>query len=392
FVTAPLMILYFHRVSLIGFLTNFLILPVQPPIMLVGGAATLLQMAGNALNAIPFVGLIFSAAAQGIAWGAFVCLQYTILVVQATATVPFGSFEVGRIDTPIVMLFYALLFGVTALGVKKSAELVMSRAWIVIGLLALSIMFVWATALAAPDPRTRITFVAASDGDATFIRTASDQRILINGTDEPSTLLSFLGGQLPPWDRRLDVVIVTHLEDDNLASLNAVLERFNVAQVVAPPVSPSAGVSYEKWRELTEKLGIEQIPAEQGTVLHAGEVQLEVIHTTADRRLPTALLMTANGQNFLIAPALGKSDQLSLLKNDVGLDAEMAVLPNEVEPEFVKRVAPSSVVLFVGRRPNNQFSAETLKLLSNSTVWRTDVNGNIEFVLDEDKVQVQTAK
>ncbi|MCI0475947.1 MAG: ComEC/Rec2 family competence protein, partial [Anaerolineales bacterium] len=233
-VTAPLIIVYFHRVSIIGFLTNFLILPVQPAIMILGGIATMLQMAANALHALPFVSVILGGLAQVIAWGAFVCLQYTILAVQATAAIPFGSFEVSRIDAPLVIAFYALLFIGTRLGVKRATGLFLARVWVSIALLALITMFVWTTAVASSDTRTRLSFIAASSGDATFIRTANDRRILINGTSEPGTLLSFLGTQLPPWDRRLDVVIATHLDDENLASLNAVLERYNVAQVVEP--------------------------------------------------------------------------------------------------------------------------------------------------------------
>jgi hypothetical protein len=172
--------------------------------MVLGGAATLLQMLANSFDGLPFVGLIIGALAQVVAWGAYLFLQYTILVVQATASIPFGSFEVARIDMPLVILFYATLFGVTFYGIKRTGQLLLSRVWLGFSILALATIFVWTTALASPDPRTRISFIAASEGDATFIRTGEDYRILINGTGEPSTLLSFLGTQFPPWDRRQD--------------------------------------------------------------------------------------------------------------------------------------------------------------------------------------------
>ncbi len=69
-------------------------MPVQPAIMILGDAATLLQMAANGLSAVPFIGLVMGA--QALAWGALVCLQYTILVVQATPAVPSDSFDVRR--------------------------------------------------------------------------------------------------------------------------------------------------------------------------------------------------------------------------------------------------------------------------------------------------------
>jgi len=95
-------------------------------------------------------------------------------------------------------------------------------------------------------------FVAAMDGDTTFIRTGDVYRILINGTGEPNTLLSFLGNQLPPWDTCIDLVVATPLDDDNLSSLNAVLERFDVGQVSEPSEPTRPGVSFVKWRELID--------------------------------------------------------------------------------------------------------------------------------------------
>jgi competence protein ComEC len=40
-ITGPLLLYHFGRLSLIAFLTNLLILPAQPPILIVGGLATL---------------------------------------------------------------------------------------------------------------------------------------------------------------------------------------------------------------------------------------------------------------------------------------------------------------------------------------------------------------
>lgn len=392
-VTAPLIIVYFHRVSIIGFLTNFLVLPIQPAIMILGGAATLLQMTANWFANIPFLNMVIGAVAQVIAWGAYICLQYTILVVQATAAIPFGSFEVTRVDAPLVIAFYAALFVGTRLGVKRATGLFLSRVWIAIALLALITMFVWTTALASSDPRTRVTFVAASGGDATFIRTANDQRILINGTREPSTLLSFLGAELPPWDRRIDVIIVTHLDDENLASLNAVLERYTIAQIVEPTQPARPGVSYPKWRELIQKQGSEVILAQQATRLRAGEATMEIVYPSADVDTSyVALQMFAHGHSFLFAPALRKNDRAALLNNPAWSDMDIAVLPNELEAEFLEQLQPATIVLFVGKSARDQPAPETLKLLQDVPLLRTDERGTIRYFLDGDKMVVESEK
>lgn len=392
-VTAPLIIVYFHRLSLIGFLTNFLVLPVQPAVMVLGGAATLVKMAATWLAAIPLVELILGGLAQALAWAAYVCLQYTILVVQATAAIPFGSFEVTRLGAPFVLVFYAALFIGTRLGLKRATGLILTRVWVAIALLALITMFVWTAALASPDSRTHVNFIAAADGDATLIRTANDQRLLINGTNEPGALLSYLGTQLPPWDRRLDVIVVTHLDDDNLAALNAVLERYTVAQVVEPPPPARPGVSYAKWRALTQEKNIAVIPAQQGVAWRAGDATFKILYPSAETDAPySALQMFTDGRSFLFAPALRKTDRDALLRANVLAAVDVAVLPNEIEKEWAQRVTPADVIFFSGNTARAQPAAATLQLFDGARVWQTHRNGNIEFLLDGETLQATAEK
>ncbi len=95
-----MIILYhFGRLSLVTLLTNFLILPAQPGVMIWGGIATLL-------------GLVVRPLGQVVGWVAWVFLTFTIEVVRLTARVPFASAEV-QMDGWMVFAYYALLGGLT---------------------------------------------------------------------------------------------------------------------------------------------------------------------------------------------------------------------------------------------------------------------------------------
>jgi beta-lactamase superfamily II metal-dependent hydrolase len=315
--------------------------------------------------------------------------------------VPYGSFEVVGVDAPLVVLYYLVLFGVTALGVRRTAGLVVARPWLPIVMFAVLAMFVWTAALASPDSRTHISFVAAPGGDATLIRTATDHRILVNGTDEPGAVLSFLGEKFPPWDRRLDVVITTHLDNANLASLNAVLERYEVGQVLEPPEPTGPGVSYQRWRKLIAAKQLEVIPALAGTQMRAGDVTLEVVYPTADSRPTTAdggrttnvgLRVGASGRSLLLANSLTASERAELLASGQELDVEVAALPNGFEKELVDRMTPETVILFVGRRPQDKPAGETLRLLDGLTVLRTDERGTMTFVVEGEEMRVSAQK
>jgi competence protein ComEC len=80
--TLPLIVAYFGRLSLIAFLTNLLILPVQPLILTGGGLAML-------------AGFFALPLAQMLAWIPRAALWWTVLIVEQTARVPFGSLVVG---------------------------------------------------------------------------------------------------------------------------------------------------------------------------------------------------------------------------------------------------------------------------------------------------------
>jgi competence protein ComEC len=389
--TTPLIVAIFHRLSIIGFVTNLLILPVQAPIMILGGLATLVQLLANGLAPVPLAATLVAAGAQVLAWGAFVFLQFTILVVQGTAQVPFGSFETPRIDGALVAITYLLIFLATRLSPRRLAGLVLSHPGWAVGSVACATVFVWTTALAAPDPRTHIQFIATSGGDAVFIRTANDERILIDGSSEPSALLAHLGEQMPFWDRRLDLVVTTNVDEQNLASLNSVLERFTVGQVLEPPTPEAAGVSYKKWRELLGKQLILSTLARAGTHFQVDEVTLDVLCPSADDASTNVALSVAAGSHvFFLAPALHQQDIRALTSSDIELASEFAVLPSQFDKDLINRVKPQTVILFAGRNMREQPSLETLKLLEGIDLLRTDARGTVEVIVDGEKLEIMT--
>ena len=84
--TLPVIVYYFGRISLISLVTNFFILPAQPPIM-TGGMATLVA------------GLAWEPLARALALIPWLFLTYTTAVVRLTAAVPFRLGRNGRVGS-----------------------------------------------------------------------------------------------------------------------------------------------------------------------------------------------------------------------------------------------------------------------------------------------------
>jgi competence protein ComEC len=88
----------FGQLSLVSLLTNFLILPAQPGVMMCGGMATLL-------------GLVWLPLGQAVGLVAWLFLTYTVRIVEIMARIPFAAIDIQRPSLVVIWLYYGLLLG-----------------------------------------------------------------------------------------------------------------------------------------------------------------------------------------------------------------------------------------------------------------------------------------
>ena len=81
------------------------------------------------------------------------------------------------------------------------------------------------------DGTTRITVLDVGQGDSILVEGGQGGRMLIDGGPDPDRLLVELDRRLPPWDRRIDVLILTHPHEDHVAGLPLLLERYRVGRI-----------------------------------------------------------------------------------------------------------------------------------------------------------------
>lgn len=232
--TLPLTLYTFRRLSLVSLLTNFLVLPAQPGVMIWGGLATL-------------AGLLWLPLGRVLGWVAWLFLTWTIEVVQWTAGIPYAWLDVGRMTAWEMWALYGLIGTVTAwadprirarirtfwagLTARLSDRLLLSAA-------ALFLLLAVAARLSLPDGRLHVVFLDVEGGDAVFIRTPSGRQVLVGGAPGTTGLLSQLGRRMPFWDHELDLVVLPQPDEDVLPGLIAVLERRSGTLYGAPRHRP----------------------------------------------------------------------------------------------------------------------------------------------------------
>jgi len=107
--------------------------------------------------------------------------------------------------------------------------------WPLLVLLILIVLFSLVTSaletnVIASHNSLRIWFFDIGQGDATLIITPTGKRVLIDGGRD-NAILAKLGSVFPPWDRRIDAIILTHPDGDHAIGLVSVVEQYNVGKV-----------------------------------------------------------------------------------------------------------------------------------------------------------------
>jgi competence protein ComEC len=398
----PITLFHFRRLSLISPLTNFLIIPAQPPVMVLGGIATIL-------------GSLHPLLGQPVAWVAWLFPAYTIAVVQFTSRFPLTSIELGGFSAGAMWLYYGLFAAAMARVHLRRARHREIRGFVtqhvgtklLVGGLALAVVLAWITASQMPDGRLHVQFLDVGQGDAIFIQCPNGQQILVDGGPDPSVLLSHLGRRMPFWDRSLDLVILTHPEADHVGGLVDVLERYDVS-LVLDSGQECASATCEAWRALIKEKGIPYRGAESGMRLELGQdVRLDVLHppthlmtnTTSDINNNSVVLDLQYGQfSALLTGDVMEEAESVLLTSGQSLDSLVLKVPHHggdtsLTTPFLEAADPKLAIISAGA--DNRFGHPdevTLEKLEGIATYRTDQDGSVELVTDGARCWMRTQR
>ncbi len=399
--TLPIIVYNFHTLSLVALLTNLLILPAQPGVMLWGGLATI-------------AGLLWLPLGQALGWVAWLFLTFTIVIVELTSRVPYAALNVGRVSLGLICLYYALLAGGTIVTAQEPSRL--KTLWqrltdrfstkVLVAGLAIVVLLVWGAAFSLPDGKLHVIFFDVGQGDAIFIQTPRGQKILVDGGPSPTILLAALGRRMPFWDHTIDLVILTHPHDDHVSGLIPVLERYKVkAFLDGGQEHPTP--TYTRCLELVQEKGIPYQLGRAGTQIQLGEgLQMKVLHpqgellsdTNSDVNNNSIVLRLVYGRiSFLLPGDVEEEAEALLLSSNEDLASTILKSPHHgsdtsLNPRFLEAVNPRLAIIQVGA--DNKFGhpdPTTLAKLEEHgvTVLRTDQNGTVEVISDGERYWIK---
>ena len=245
--TLPLVLFHFGRLSLVSPVANLVIGPIVAPAMLV---ATIALVAGLAVGAgLPFV---VGAPFALLGW---LVLGAMVAVSGILGGVPLASVELPPVSAMLLAAAVALGIGAVAWRAHGSAPPEPSRPTVgrrtaarpTPGTTArwrprrVVLMFVTVVATLASlgvvgatrsgPGRLSVTVLDVGQGDAILVEGPRGGRILLDSGPDPDRLLTVLDRHVPAWDRRIDLVILTHPHEDHVAGLATLVGRYRVAAI-----------------------------------------------------------------------------------------------------------------------------------------------------------------
>ncbi len=268
-------------------------------------------------------------------------------------------------------------------------------------ILALASALLWLAVATPESGRLSVTFLDVGQGDAILIEGPRGHRVLVDGGASEEAITAALGPRLPFYDRRIDLAVLTHPQADHLGGLPAVLDRYDVAAVLASPLEGDSAL-YRAWRDAIRLSSVPYYEAVRGQRVDLGEAAsihvLAAPEASDDPNDGSAVIKVVMGQvSFLLTGDIGAKAETLLLRSPADLASTVYKVPHHgsagsSSEEFVAAVAPIVDVISVGR--DNRYghpSPAVLERLSGA-VFRTDLHGDVTVSTDGRRLWVETER
>ena len=245
------------------------------------------------------------------------------------------------------------------------------------------------------DGKVFVSFMNVGQGDTIFLRQGNFDLLVDGGPD--LSVLQRLGETRPAWDRKIDVIVLTHPDQDHLGGLLYVVNKYKVGAVVLPKIIEKT----KNYRIFLQSIMDKQIPlvfAEAGQTIIYNDIKLEIF--SPDEKLLS--WGKTNINNASVVSRLTIPGVSALLTGDVEAPAENylakkynTILKSDIlkvghhgsktstTAGFLGVVKPKMAIISVAAK--NMFGHPnplTLKRLGGVKVERTDRMGTITLESD----------
>lgn len=426
-VLLPLMILYFHRVSIASLLLNIFVGALMAVLALTALAAVLVSQVSTMLGGLL---VVFAEKTNWLMTRSVDPLS--VFGIDSLRLPHYSGWAAGTYAVYFILLL-ALVVTMSkwnplrppAASTGPNRRMVRTTA--IAFVVTLLIVIFHPFSAAPPDGQLRIEFLDVGQGDSALVTAPDGTTILIDGGGEPN--LSWARNDSddgePPFERdtrsigervvseylwsrgldRVDYLIATHADADHIAGLNDIARNFKVRGAIVAR-APAHDAEFAKF---AQSLTNERVPLEiigAGDVIQVGNVFVDVLWPSPvqsvdapSRNNDSLVLRVRFGEKSLLFTAdIEKEAEAALVKGGASLKTDVIKVPHHGSKtssteQFIIAAHPTLAIISVGRHsvfghPNKEV-VERWRA-SGAQVMTTGEKGTISVVTDGRQLMVSS--
>lgn len=272
---------------------------------------------------------------------------------------------------------------------------------LVVGGIITGVVLVFQILASLPDGKLHIVFCNVGQGDAVYILFPDGRDMVIDGGPN-DTVLGCLGRHMPFWDRTIDVVVLTHPENDHLRGLLGVVERYHVGYVVRS-ASSNHTEGFNRFIGLIRSRSITEKIVTKGERIAIGDTRLIVLWPSQEQiqsRVLGASTQHLNDDSVVLLLRYGSFDALFPGDADTRVEdryrdvsladeyLELLKVPHHgsqtgISETFLAKLKPRIAVISVGKNSYGHPSPDVLQMLAHyAGRVLTTLEGDREIISD----------
>lgn len=242
------------------------------------------------------------------------------------------------------------------------------------------------------DKNNYVYFIDVGQGDSALIVTKNNKSILIDTGGKVGSNYSLMKSNVIPFFksigiRKLDYLFITHGDYDHAGYGIDLVNNFNVK---------NRFTNKGKYNLLEKKLNIKSFNNSYIKIDNVEIYSLNSKHYNNENSDSLVLLVIIDNYKLLFMGDASINTEKDIMNNyDIGdvfiLKVGHHGSKTSSSEEFINNVNPKYSIISVGK--NNKFghpNKEVLDNLSNSKIYRTDIDGSIMFKIKKDKLRIET--
>lgn len=271
---------------------------------------------------------------------------------------------------------------------------------VLLAALAAANILVWQAAIGFFD-NSGIYFLDVGQGDSQLVILPGNVKVLIDGGRRNGMALNELSGILPPTDKYIDLLVMSHPHFDHFGGFIDVIEYYKIGAFITPGTRNETSSFFLLERTLKEN-DIPVITLAQGDRVTHGESRFSILwpdEESSDWDLDNASLVME----------LEKNGAITLFTGDIGFGAEERIVDfydRKIDVlkvahhgsryssslEFLAATRPLVSIIGVGRNAWGHPTEEVLERLTaaGTKVYRTDIDGTIKIKFEDGKIRIFT--